>query len=194
MKIGIDIDNTIVDTFDKLYPYFIQFKKDNNINTNINKNAKTFYEYMGLSAKQYDEFASKYFEIVSYKLELMEYAKEILQKLARDHELIFITARSEKYYSEPYTTTRCFLVYNNIPFKKIIINAIDKGIIAKENNIDLFIDDNVYNCESVYNNEIDVILFDSVINRGYFEFQRAKNWRQIDKMVQKKEKQWKKES
>ncbi|MEG0826603.1 MAG: hypothetical protein RR404_03955 [Bacilli bacterium] len=190
MRIGIDIDNTITNTLETLYPYFEKYKKENNIDSKTIFNGICYREVLGLTEEQYSDFATKYFEKISYELKPKDFVVEILKKISKNNEIIFVTARSENYYHEPYNITYNWLTYNNIPFKKLIVGALEKGEIALEENINIFIDDNIENCKAVSEQGIDVLLFETKFNRNCKKFRRVKNWNQIYKIIEKREKEW----
>ena len=52
-------------------------------------------------------------------------ALETLNELKRrGYEIIIITARSDKYYSDPYQISYDYLVQKKIPFDKLIVNKV----------------------------------------------------------------------
>lgn len=61
----------------------------------------------------------------------------------------------------------------------------DKVSICKEKNIDLFIDDSINNCTNISNIGIDVLLFDSKINKHCNDFRRVNNWEDVYNYINK---------
>lgn len=162
MRIGIDIDDTMADTFDYLMPYIaeffdidIKYLKDNNIS------------YCTLPEKMKErklEFAKKYYDKVipstPFKLKVAEYINKIKDL---GHEIIIITARDKTLYVDEYKTTIKELKNNNINYDKLICNF-DKAKVCKMEKIDLFIDDSIANCNKVRQLGIETILFNSKSN------------------------------
>ena len=69
---------------------------------------------------------------------------------------------------------------------KIITNRMDKGQVCIEENIDIFIDDNISNCEKVSENGIEVLLFDAPFNRNCMKFKRVYDWKEVYNIINKK--------
>ena len=178
MKIGIDIDDTMADTFDYLMPYIseffnidIQYLKDNNISYN------SFPENM---KKREFEFAKKYYDEVIPNTPFKPEAKKYIDKI-RDlgHEIIVITARDKKLYTDEYKTTAIELQKNNINYDKLFCNF-NKAQVCKDEKIDIFIDDSIENCGKVKELGIKTILFNSKINKGTnVDFVRVNDWAEV---------------
>lgn len=178
MKIGIDIDDTMADTFDYMMPYIaeffdvdIKYLKDKNIS------------YSTLPEKMRErklEFAKKYCDKVvpntPFKPKVAEYIDKIK---ALGHEIIVITARDKTLYTDEYKTTIEELKKNKINYDKLICDF-DKAKVCKEEKIDLFIDDSISNCNKVNELGIKTILFNSKSNiKDRTKFYRVDNWEDI---------------
>lgn len=161
MKIGIDIDDTITDLQEDLLKEAIEYDK-------TLRNKGIIYperQYIGQKFDWNEEEKEYYLGTLRWKV--MNNAKirdgviETLNQLRKDgHEVIFITARSDRYHNDPYNATYNWLIENNIPFDKLITSALDKGKVCKEENIDVFIDDQEKNCLLVQNSGTKTIYFD----------------------------------
>ena len=162
MKIGIDIDDTMADTFEYLMPYIaeffdvdIKYLKDNNI---------SYSNFLEEMKKRELEFAKKYYDKVipntPFKPKVTEYIDKIK---ALGHEIIVITARDKTLYTDEYKTTIEELKRNNIHYDKLICDF-DKAKVCKREKIDLFIDDSIVNCTKVSKQGIEIILFNSKSN------------------------------
>ena len=99
------------------------------------------------------------------------------------HKIIIITARCSEFHDNPYLQSKEWLEKNNIEYDKLIVNAIEKGTICKEENIDIFIDDQLNNCLAVSKQEVKVIQIGEELskNKGIVI---AENWKQIEKQIQ----------
>ena len=178
MRIGIDIDDTMADTFDYLMPYIaeffdldIKYLKDNNISYSTLPNRMKKREL---------EFAKKYYDKVipctPFKPKVAEYIDKI-KKLG--HEIIIITARDKTLYIDEYQTTIKELKNNGINYDKLICDF-DKAQVCIEENIDLFIDDSITNCNKVSQLGIETILFNSKSNiKDKSNLYRVDNWKEV---------------
>lgn len=187
MRIGIDIDDTMSDTFDYLMPYIAEFFKldikylrDNNISYN------TLTEKM---KKREFEFAKKYYDKVipntPFKPKVAEYIDKI-KKLG--HEIIIITARDKKLYTDEYKTTIEELRNNGINYDKLICNF-DKAKVCEIEKIDIFIDDSIVNCNKVNELGIETILFNSKKNkRDKTNLDRVDSWQEVYERINKYDK------
>lgn len=186
MKIGIDIDDTMADTFDYLMPYVaeffnidIKYLKDNNISySNLPKKMK----------EQELEFAKKYYDKVipntPFKPKVAEYINKIKEL---GHEIIIITARDKTLYTEEYKTTIEELKNNNIHYDKLICDF-DKAKVCKTEKIDLFIDDSIVNCRKVNELGIETILFSSKSNiNDKTDLYRVNSWKEIYEKIKNTE-------
>ncbi len=184
MKIGIDIDDTMTDTFEYLMTYISEFfeidkkyLKDNNISySNLPKEMK----------RREIEFAKKYYDKVipstPFKPNVAEYIDKI-KKLG--HKIIIITARDKTLYTDEYKTTIEELKNNNIHYDKLICDF-DKAKVCKNEKVDLFIDDSITNCNKVKELGIETILFNSKSNiNTKTNLYRTSNWKDIYEKIKK---------
>lgn len=184
MKIGIDIDDTMTNTFDYLIPYIseffgidIEYLKSHNISYS------TFPKEM---KKRELEFAKKYYDIVipntPFKNGVSDYIKKIK---SLGHQIIIIIARNKTLYTDEYKTTIKELKNNNIIYDKLIC-SFDKAKICQEEKIDLFIDDSIINCNNVNQLGIKTILFNSNSNVNIqTDFDRVDSWMEVYEIIKK---------
>ena len=178
MRIGIDIDDTLADSWNTFKPYYAKlFKVDmDNLNKSMPyyssvKDNYTLDEYFKLIKPIYDEVTP----IVPIKKD----AKEVINKLHElGHKIIFITARGEG-YTDSYKLTKDYLEQNRIYYDKIIVNTRDKAQACVNENIELFIDDSYKHCLAVANKGIEVLMMNAAYNTEYKEFKRVNNWQEI---------------
>ena len=182
MKIGIYIDDTICDTWKALVPYLSKFF---NVDKKIFKeNDKPYDDMWKDNYDEYCSFAKKYYRVLAPKYKLKKNARKIINKLKSEgNEIIFITARSDNGFEDPYKISYDYLSRHKIKFDKLIVCAKDKGKICKEENIDIFIDDSIYNCQSVSNCSINVLMFDANWNKKCKDYKRVCNWLDIYKEI-----------
>lgn len=183
MRIGIDLDDTITKTDEILFKYAKIYNKEEKILFNINREEWNLTKAFGWNEENIKEFFSKYLKSIYEKAEIKENAKERINKLKDDgNEIIIITARDTKSLKEVHEVCKDWLINNKINVDKIVVDGEDKAQKCLENKIDIFIDDNICNCENVYNNlKIPVLLMNGRYNKDYQnpKIKRVYNWNEI---------------
>ncbi len=184
MRIGIDIDDTICNTWDFVIPYL---SRHFNISiSNLKKSNKIYFEACNSTYLEYYEFAKKYYPTIALQYKIKHGVRKVIKKLREDgHEIIFITARSTNGFYDPYKTSLKYLEKHKIPFDKLIVDAKEKAPICLEEKIDLFIDDSVKNCLEVSSINIPVLLFSNKYNENCTLFKRVFNWKEIYKEIER---------
>ena len=183
MRIGIDLDDTITKTDEILFKYAKIYNEEEKILFNINREEWNLTKAFGWNEENIKEFFSKYLKSIYEEAEIKENAKERINKLKDDgNEIIIITARDTKSLKEVHEVCKDWLINNKINVDKIVVDGEDKAQKCLENKIDIFIDDNICNCENVYNNlKIPVLLMNSRYNKDYQnpKIKRVYNWNEI---------------
>lgn len=171
MNIGIDIDDTITDTFNTQFNLAQKFTIETlNKTARINKPENFKYQYYCREFHNWTEeenlkFWKENYESILKNSKPKPYVKEILDRLKSDgHKIIIITARFSLDNINPEDITRKWLEDNEIRYDKLIVNAKNKKKVANENNIDIFIDDDIENCQEVAELNIPTLLMDSYHN------------------------------
>ena len=158
MNIGIDIDDTISETFEILLPYAQKYtieelKRDATID--FNKKCVNHYyieEMFNWSKEESISFWEEYIKEMLENVNVKTFAQDTIKNLKENGNNIFlITARWNTPKNNVEETTIKWLEDNNIVYDKLFINAEAnrKVQIVKENNIDIFIDDSYENCKDV---------------------------------------------
>lgn len=172
MKIGIDIDDTISETYEIQFPmaqYYTtqELKKDAKIEELTN--LTTHFQMQALHRWNKEEekgFFDQYYKEMLEKIKPKFYAKEIMDQLKKEeNELYLITARFDWDDVNAEKMTESWLKEYEIPYDLLIVDAQDKAKIAKKLSLDAFLDDSYSNCEQVSNLEIKTYLMDSRVNR-----------------------------
>ncbi len=105
MNIGIDIDDTITDTFDFLMKYVAEY-----FNLDINYLRKNNFSYnnLHLNCRKYEfEFAKKTYAKLLPSIPLKKDVSEYIRKIKDlGHKIIIITARDNNLYDAPYDSTK----------------------------------------------------------------------------------------
>ncbi len=166
MNIGIDIDNTITEVQDQLnkaaYDYAIKLGKNienaDNPLEYIKNNRDTYRKKFQFSYEELKYFLQNIQEEITNKAKPRDNAVEVINRLKKEgHKIIIITARDSEFHDDPYLLSKNWLDKNNIKYDQIIVNAREKGMVCKDENIDLFIDDQLNNCLDVLKEGIKVI-------------------------------------
>ena len=173
MNIGIDIDDTIANTYDVLFNYAQNYtindigKEIKDVNRNIitHMYCTNFHNW---NKKEDKEFLDKYYEKTVLKVQPKMYAVENIKRLKESGDKIYlITARflSDKFDVEKLT--KDWLEKYGIPYDKLILNSQNKVIAAKENDIDIFVDDSIKNCTEMAHVGIKTYMMDTIINKNF---------------------------
>ena len=175
MRIGIDIDDTICDSIEAMLPYICM--KYNLDYESEKAKGYSYYEYMNL--ENFEDFGKKNFSDILFNAKLKDKADYYINELFKNNEIVFITARGNKFFDDPFELCKKYLDKYDIKYNKLVVDAHDKGIICMKEGIDLFIDDSVRNCSSVSDYGIKVFIFDESYNRNDDRFERVYNWKEI---------------
>lgn len=182
MRIGIDIDDTITNSIQTILPSICK-----HYNLDYDKEIKEKHSYHFYhTLDNFSNYAKKNYDKLLWDAPLKENADYYINKLkSMGNEIIFITARSEWGFKNPYKLSKEYLDRHNIEYDKLIIGAKDKATICKQEKIDLFIDDDARNCAMVEKENIKVLLFDNYYNKEEKKFDRVYNWEEIYTKIEK---------
>ena len=178
MRIGIDVDDTITNSWESLLPHYSRLFK---IDENTLRKSKPYYMSVKdlITLDEYFDMILPIYDEVIPKVKLKDNVKEVINKLYEDgHHIIFITARGRG-HTDPYKQTKDYLDKHNIKYNKIIVNATNKAEVCQTENIDLFIDDSVRNCKIVSDIGIESLLFETYYNKEDETLYHVKSWIEI---------------
>lgn len=193
MNIGIDIDDTISETFETLLPYAQKYTiEDLKRKTEINMN-QDFLDHFyivkmnGWKEQETISFWNKYYGEILKKVNIKKFAAEVINKLKQEgNKIYFITARWDMPNDNIQEITKQWLKKNNVEYDELIINASDKLQLIKEKNIDVFIDDSFKNCKNIAeNSNTKVYMMTSRVN-GTFNHEkitRVYSWPEIYSLI-----------
>ena len=183
MRIGIDLDDTITKTDEILFKYAKMYNEEEKILFKINRGEWDWNKAFGWDEEKCEAFFSRYLKKIFEEAEIKENAKEKINALKDDgNKIIIITARDTKSLKEVHKVCENWLINNKLNVDKIVVDGEDKAQKCLENKIDIFIDDNICNCENVYNNlKIPVLLMNGRYNKDYQnpKIKRVYNWNEI---------------
>lgn len=167
MRIGIDIDDTLVDTSES----FDDVRKKYNINF-----SKSWKEEWTKEEKKF--IFNTYLDEILLGAKIKEKAKEVIEYLSDlGHELFIITARSNKYCKQIEEKTKEFIKREKLKILNIYMEQSKKSDLAKKLKIDLMIDDSVYVYNNMKQEGIDCILFGD----------RIQSWDEVLKYIKEME-------
>lgn len=156
MNIGIDIDDTLIKTREYQIVYWKEYISEHpnpqfteELPSNINSFGDPHIDLF------WDLYRARLFD-APFK----EHTSEIINKLKQEgFNVYIITARKREKYPNLEEKIGATLKDANIPYDKILTNAFDKGKCMVENNVDILIDDEIFNCESAIKYGKKAILF-----------------------------------
>lgn len=165
MKIGIDVDGTLIDFYERLCckaELFDFIEKNNN---KIEKNSYLVQDRYIWSKETWNEFCNKYLLKLTDESNLMPGAKEVLELLVEEgHEVILISAGGIE-FDEMITLVEDKIKKNNLKISKYYWKATDKLKICKDEKIDIMIDDDPRICENISNNGIKTLYFRNIYGK-----------------------------
>ena len=192
MNLGIDIDDTIANTYDVLLKYLQEYTRDDIVIDREKANrdilAQMYHtNFRNGGDKQDKEFFNRYYEKTVLKVETKIDAVESIKKLKEEGNQIFlITARfpSNKFNIEELT--KDWLKKYGIQYDKLILNSENKVITAKEHCIDIFVDDNIKNCTDMAKAGIKTYIMDSNVNKDFKDenIERVYSWSQLYQKIE----------
>mgnify|MGYP003316938722 CR=1 FL=1 len=181
MKIGIDIDDTIAYTNERLIEEAVKYDKEFLKGRGFkDKNAYKFVEMFYWSKDNVQSFFN-YVRGTSFFLELepIPGSKEYINKLYDEgYEIYFITFRTNK---NPLVLkmTKEWLKNNGYKYHKLFMRSDDKGVVCKENEVRVFIDNTYEHIVAAEACGVDTILFDTIYNKDIDGVNRMFTWEEI---------------
>ena len=173
MVIGLDIDDTITDTFGVMFGYAQKYtieKLGRSVEVNYSQifpNHNYIQALHNWNEEEETEFFKIYFEKICEETEPFPFAVETINKLkAEGHKIVLITARWDFEDVNVRELTEDWIKKQNIQYDKLVVNASTKLEAAKENNVDIFIDDSFENCKAVSDGGIKAFIMDTRCNKN----------------------------
>lgn len=187
MKIGIDIDDTVMNTFDVIEEaarYFDKYFLENKGYQDITK--YDFHERFYWTSEEKKAFFNYFRKNKLYlKAKPKGDALYYLEKLYNEgYEIYFLTRRKKDEKLDILSITKNDLISKGFKFTDCYIGLSKKGEACKNLRIDVFIDDAVIQIEDVNNYGIKTILIDNWYNKEYKGL-RAKNFQEIYNIIRK---------
>ena len=186
MRIGIDIDDTITNSWEHLIPYY---SKIFNISQNILYKSKPYYEAIKdrITKEEYFKIMKPVYDEVIPTAHLLPYVKETIDKLYdMGHKVYFITARGID-HTNAYQESKDYLDKYHIKYEKIYTGISNKADICLKEKINLFIDDSYRHCKEVSKIGIPVLMPTTIYNKEYTDFPRFDDWKMVYEYVRRLE-------
>lgn len=182
MRIAIDIDDTLTESFAYFQPYVAEY-----FGADAAELRRQNISYSNLpDAWKQDEvgFCKAYYDRIVPDTPFKPDAARAIQTLKeRGHSILILTGRTTAFYTDPYQTTAEELKRGGIAYDKLIC-TLDKGRACAGEQIDLLIDDLPSNCDDAVKHGIAVILFTSPANRDVpTRHPRASSWNEVLELV-----------
>ena len=179
MRIGIDIDDVLVDTSKLMKEYIIKFDNNGDIADHMEEIMRGDIPNSIIS-----RFIDNNIINIIDQVQIKPNAKEVLERLNKSNDIVFVTSRGEERFKGSEDITLNYLKRNNIKYDRIIFNAFDKAKICKDNNIDVLVDDSVKLCEEAKKEGIRSIVFTSIVNKDKnTKVKRVDNWLELEKII-----------
>lgn len=176
MRLGVDIDGVIADTFPllvrELNEYFqvdlaLRDIKDYNI-----------FKVYGLNEAEMLRFLGDKEEAIMEGPTVKDGAVECLSVLSRKHTIYLVSARYEKYRPQ----TEKWLRKHDVPYHVLVLlGSHDKREVCSRMAVDVFIEDSLKNAHQLSTCGIPVLLFDAPYNQGELPplVRRCYSWGEI---------------
>lgn len=197
MNIGIDIDGVLTDMEREITDYATKMCVEEQIPIKVDSSQYYESDSFGWNQEQVDKFWNKYLVPYIKESNSRKYAKEIINKLRKEENKIYIiTARDEngmppEYYGKMQQLTKEWLNKQEIEYDKLIF-AKDKEKLQKciENNVEIMIEDSPNNIHDI-STKISVIKFDCQYNKNIRgeKIITAYSWYHIYDIIEKMKKE-----
>ena len=188
MNIGIDIDDTISNTFESATYYAEKYVREVLKREPVKNmaNVKDHYyirDMFDLTDEEATNFWKEYYERIVENVKPKTSSVEMINKLKEDgNRIVIITARWSDDEIDAFKISEEWFKKYGIKYDKLYVGIERKDGTALNENIDLFIDDSINQCRIVTNAGIRSYLFDSETNRHICpdkEIERVLSWNEI---------------
>ena len=196
MNIGIDIDDTISETFETLIPYAQKYTIEElgrKANVDLNQKFLNHFYIEKMFNWNKDEamnFWIKYYEEIIENVNIKKFASKIIKKLKEEGNNIYlITARWTMRESKVKEITLKWLNDNNVLYDDLFFDAEDKVTLVKNNKIDIFIDDSYQNCNDVSKKtNTKVFMMNTRVNENFNikNVKRVYSWCEVEHLINQK--------
>ncbi len=186
MKIGIDIDDTVANTDEKIIEEALKYDKEYVKGRGFkDKNAYTFMEKFYWNVMDVDGFMNvirkgKFFSEINPISDAVSYVNKLYEE---GNDIYFITRRSNNLKTK--MMTKKWLKKNGFKFHKLVMGGEDKATMCKDIGIDIFIDNDEKNVRKVGNLGIKSILRGTIYTSEVKDLTRFDLWEEIYNEIKK---------
>ena len=181
MKIGLDLDDTIINTKEKLKIYWKEYY-NSNPNKDYTSEVPDNINFFGY--KYIEDFWNLYREELFYA-DIKKDASLIINKLQKEgYYLGLITSRPKEKYNNLINRIEEMLNKENIYLDEIITNIKNKADFLNNSDYDLLVDDSIINIESSLKIGKKAILFNKTNNN---RIKHTTSWKYLYKIIKEYE-------
>jgi uncharacterized HAD superfamily protein len=177
MRIGIDIDDTISKTNEKLVEEAIKYDRERVKGKGFkDPDAYSFMEMFYWNVVDVDTFLKTFRAGNSFlELDAKEGAQEVINKLYDEgNEIYFITRRNNSFKMKHMT--KKWLKKNGFKYNKVFFYIKDKGKFGSDLELDYFIDNDEKNVYEALEYGIKSYLMDTKYNKDVLDLERVNSW------------------
>lgn len=194
MIIGLDIDDTITDTFGAMFGYAQKYTIEELQRSGKIDYLKSFSNHNYIqSLHNWNEeegmnFFEKYYKKIIVETTPFPFAVETINKLKEEgHKIVLITARWDFEDTNVRKLTEEWLKNQNIHYDNLVVNASTKLEAVIENKVDIFVDDSFENCIAVSNSGIKTFIMDTRCNKNLDNpnIERVFSWPHLEHEIRK---------
>lgn len=180
MRIGIDIDDVITETYQSIKNYIDEYDKNGELSNYMEDVMRG-----DMTTPTIKKFFADNCIAIFGNAKMKEHANEVIRRLLENgHEVYIISSRGEIRFKGSEDLTLNYFKANNIPYTKILWNSFDKAQFCKDNHIDVMVDDSAKYCVEIANQNMNSILFTSEVNRSIdVPVPRVNNWLELEHML-----------
>ena len=156
-----DLDDTVCDSDAYSEECIANFIKENNLPyKKVRDNTRFADEKFDWDSETSNKWYKIYGDEMMLNFPCKKNTKEVISKLKElGHTVIFATARSTDWHKDPEGISREWLKNNNINYNKLIVGRFDKELVCKEENADVFVDDDLKIVANVANSNKNTKVF-----------------------------------
>lgn len=180
MKIGIDIDDTLTLTYEKLIMTALNYDKNKVLGKGFkDSKAYKFVDKFYWSKDNVDDFFSTLNRKELYEnLDVRDKAVAVVNRLYEEgNEIILISRRNNDL--ETFNVTRQWLFQKGFKYHQLFLGTCDKGNFCEDNKIDIFIDNEEANVRAVLDKNIKALLIATNENDNVMDLVRLQTWDEI---------------
>lgn len=179
LNICVDIDGTMTE------PYYWLKTANEWFNTSVAPEDVTEYDIhrvLNINSSDYLNFYNAVGEDLHRDAKPRPHASQVLQALAKHHNIYYVTAREEKMKS---VSMKWFKRHNMPEAPLYLLGSHHKATQAKILNCDVFIEDKFENAIELSMAKVKVLLIDCTYNRfaTILDTERVFNWLEIERKI-----------